>query len=163
MQVYATLFRVSFRGIPLTQYHYPCRQPPLKKGNFQMDSSVQDNPVGGSPFTVSVRLVSSRAVSTSTVISGCFQPGQAKVVLGPNPLALISLVPCAGGLFGGKSNQDEALEMYGRAANLYKMAKKWAKAGHTFTKIAQRHLQVRVCHLSNSYLVLNQYLSLPIQ
>ncbi len=50
---------------------------------------------------------------------------------------------CAGGLFGGKSNQDEALEMYGRAANLYKMAKKWAKAGHTFTKIAERHLQVR--------------------
>jgi hypothetical protein len=32
------------------------------------------------------RLVSSRAVSTSTALSGCFQPGQAKVVLGPTPL-----------------------------------------------------------------------------
>jgi hypothetical protein len=47
-----------------------------------------------------------------------------------------------GGLFGGKSNQDEALEMYGRAANLFKMAKKWSKAGQTFSKIAERHLQV---------------------
>ncbi len=49
---YATLFRVSFRGIPFTQYHIlftPCRQPPLKKGNSQMDSSVQDNPAAPSP------------------------------------------------------------------------------------------------------------------
>ncbi len=35
---------------------------------------------------VSVQLVSSRAVSTPTGISGCFQPGQAKVVLGPTRL-----------------------------------------------------------------------------
>jgi alpha-soluble NSF attachment protein len=48
-----------------------------------------------------------------------------------------------GGLFGGKSNQDEALEMFGRAANLFKMAKKWSKAGQTFSKIADRHLQVK--------------------
>ncbi len=34
----------------------------------------------------SVRLVSSRSASTSTGISGCFQPGQAKVVSGPTPL-----------------------------------------------------------------------------
>ncbi len=34
------------------------------------------------------RLVSSRAMSTSTAISGCFQPGQAKVVLGPTPLGV---------------------------------------------------------------------------
>jgi hypothetical protein len=34
----------------------------------------------------SERLVSSRSVSTSTGISGCFQPGQAKVGLGPTPL-----------------------------------------------------------------------------
>jgi hypothetical protein len=40
----------------------------------------------GSSFTVSVRLVSSSAVSTSTGISNCFQPGQAKAVLGPTPL-----------------------------------------------------------------------------
>ncbi len=38
--------------------------------------------------SASLRLVSSRAVSTSTGISGCFQPGQAKVVLGPTPLLL---------------------------------------------------------------------------
>ncbi len=34
----------------------------------------------------SERLVSSRSVSTSTGISGCFQPGQAKVGPGPSPL-----------------------------------------------------------------------------
>ena len=32
--------------------------------------------------------------------------------------------------------KDEAVEMYGRAANLFKMAKKWKQAGDTFTKIA---------------------------
>jgi hypothetical protein len=32
------------------------------------------------------RLVSTRPVSTSTGISGCFQPGQAKVGPGPTPL-----------------------------------------------------------------------------
>jgi hypothetical protein len=103
--------RVSFWGIPFTHYHilFPdCRQPPLKKGNSQMDSSVQDNPAAPSPcqYTLKVlsesllgqysnthfakpflnRHVASRAVSTSTGISGCFQPGQAKVVLGSAPL-----------------------------------------------------------------------------
>ena len=29
--------------------------------------------------------------------------------------------------------------MYGRAANLFKMAKKWKEAGNTFTKIAGIH------------------------
>jgi hypothetical protein len=36
----------------------------------------------------SEQLVSSRSVSTSTGISGCFQPGQAKVGPGPTPLVL---------------------------------------------------------------------------
>ncbi len=36
----------------------------------------------------SERLVSSRSVSTSTGISGCFQPGQAKVGPGPTPLGV---------------------------------------------------------------------------
>ncbi len=52
IQVYATLSRVSFSGIPFTQYRilfHPCRKVPLKKGNFQMDSSVQDNPAAPSP------------------------------------------------------------------------------------------------------------------
>jgi len=44
-----------------------------------------------------------------------------------------------GGLFGGASKQDEALECYGRAANLYKMAKKWSAAGQTFSTVAQHH------------------------
>jgi hypothetical protein len=37
----------------------------------------------------SERLVSSQSVSTSTGISGCFQPGQAKVGPGPTPLGVI--------------------------------------------------------------------------
>jgi hypothetical protein len=54
--------------------------------------------------------------------------------------------------------------MYGRAANLYKMAKKWAKAGHTFTKIAERHLQVGPRFESaTSQIHFLQYLSLQIQ
>ena len=55
---------------------------------------------------------------------------------------VLSSLLLTGGLFGGKGSQDDALEMFGRAANLFKMAKKWGKAGQTFTKIADRHLQV---------------------
>jgi len=47
-----------------------------------------------------------------------------------------------GGLFGGQSKQDEALECYGRAANLFKMAKKWAHAGNTFITVAQHHAKL---------------------
>ncbi len=52
IQVYAILSRVSFWGVPFTQYHilFPlCRQAPFKKGNSQTDSSVQDNPAAPSP------------------------------------------------------------------------------------------------------------------
>jgi hypothetical protein len=51
IQVYTTLSRVSFWGIPFTQYYIflPCRQVPLKKGNSQMVNAVQDNPVAPSP------------------------------------------------------------------------------------------------------------------
>jgi len=45
------------------------------------------------------------------------------------------------GLFGGSSKQDEALECYARAANLYKMAKKWSAAGNTFTTVANHHIK----------------------
>ena len=41
--------------------------------------------------------------------------------------------------FRGQSKQDEALECYGRAANLFKMAKKWSQAGQTFVTVAQYH------------------------
>ncbi len=47
IQVYTILSRVPFWGISFTQYHilFPTyRQTPLKKGNSQMDSPVQDNP-----------------------------------------------------------------------------------------------------------------------
>jgi len=47
-----------------------------------------------------------------------------------------------GGLFGGQSKQDEALECYGRAGNLFKMAKKWSQAGNTFVTIAQHHAKL---------------------
>jgi hypothetical protein len=106
--------RVSFWGIPFTQYHIPplptAPPPPLKKGNSQMESSVQDNPAATSPCQYALKVLSnsllgqysnthfakpflnrhvvSRAVSTSAGISGCFQSGQAKVVLGPTPLEL---------------------------------------------------------------------------
>ncbi len=111
IQVYAALSRVSFWGIPFSQYHilvHPCQQIPLKKGNSQMDSSVQDNPAAPPPcqYTLKAllnsvlgkqsstqfaqhflnRLVSSRPMSTSTAMSDCFQPGQAKVMPGPTPL-----------------------------------------------------------------------------
>jgi len=45
-----------------------------------------------------------------------------------------------GGLFGGGSKKDEAMECYGRAANLFKMAKKWGQAGNTFCTIANHHI-----------------------
>ena len=55
-----------------------------------MDSAVQDNPAAPSSCQYTLhflnRLLSSLDVSTSTAMSGCFQPGQAKVVLGPTPL-----------------------------------------------------------------------------
>lgn len=47
-----------------------------------------------------------------------------------------------GGLFGGQTKQDEALDCYGRAANLFKMAKKWSQAGETFVTISQHHTKL---------------------
>lgn len=41
--------------------------------------------------------------------------------------------------FSGANKQDEALECYGRAANLFKMAKKWNQAGQTFVTVATHH------------------------
>jgi len=47
--------------------------------------------------------------------------------------------PMFGGLFGGGGKIEDALEMFARAANLFKMAKKWGDAGKTFTRIADLH------------------------
>ena len=42
-----------------------------------------------------------------------------------------------------RSNKtDEALEMLGKAANMFKMSKKWGQAGNTFMKIANHHAKV---------------------
>lgn len=46
-----------------------------------------------------------------------------------------------GGLFGGANKQDEALECYERAANLFKMGKKWSRAGQTFVTLSQHHIK----------------------
>ncbi len=46
---------VLLGGIPFTQYHIlflHCRQPPLKKGNSQMESFIQDNPSASTPSAV---------------------------------------------------------------------------------------------------------------
>jgi hypothetical protein len=72
-----------------------------------MESSVQGNPASPSTCQYTLKallnsvqgkwsntqfaqhflnLVSSCSVSTSTAMSDCFQPGQAKVALGPTPL-----------------------------------------------------------------------------
>ena len=50
-----------------------------------------------------------------------------------------------GGLFGGGGKTEDAVEMFSRAANLFKMAKKWGDAGKTFTRIADLHKKVKVC------------------
>lgn len=51
-----------------------------------------------------------------------------------------------GSLFGGSSKVEEAVDCYLRAANLFKMAKKWAQAGGAFCSAAQLHLKAGVRH-----------------
>ena len=48
----------------------------------------------------------------------------------------------------GQNKQDEALECYERAANLFKMAKKWSQAGNTFVTLAQHHTKLGNKHES---------------
>ncbi|KAH9420299.1 hypothetical protein DERP_011215 [Dermatophagoides pteronyssinus] len=43
--------------------------------------------------------------------------------------------------FGGGSRIDEAIDLYVRAANSFKMAKKWGEAGNAFIEAAQLHLK----------------------
>ncbi len=42
----------------------------------------------------------------------------------------------------GASKQDEALELYARAGNMFKMAKKWGSAGNTFVTLAEHHIKL---------------------
>ena len=53
----------------------------------------------------------------------------------------------------GQNKQDEALECYGRAANLYKMAKKWTEAGRTFSTVASHHSKLGNKHDAATNLV----------
>uniref|UniRef100_A0A0K8REU2 Protein required for fusion of vesicles in vesicular transport alpha-snap n=1 Tax=Ixodes ricinus TaxID=34613 RepID=A0A0K8REU2_IXORI len=47
-----------------------------------------------------------------------------------------------GSLFGSSSSRvEEACEMYARAANMFKMAKKWSAAGSAFCEAASLHLK----------------------
>lgn len=44
--------------------------------------------------------------------------------------------------FSGSGNRvDDAIECYQRAANMFKMAKKWNNAGEAFEKAAELHLK----------------------
>nr|ACO15068.1 Soluble NSF attachment protein [Caligus clemensi] len=47
-----------------------------------------------------------------------------------------------GGLFGGHSSQDEAMELYSRAGNAFKMSKKWPEAGNTFVTLAGHYTKM---------------------
>ncbi|KAI2798513.1 hypothetical protein RDWZM_009765 [Blomia tropicalis] len=46
-----------------------------------------------------------------------------------------------GSIFGGGSKVDEAIDLYVRAANSFKIAKKWNEAGNAFCEAAQLHLK----------------------
>ncbi|XP_014249048.1 alpha-soluble NSF attachment protein [Cimex lectularius] len=59
-----------------------------------------------------------------------------------------------GSLFGGGSSKvDEAIECYTRAANMFKMAKKWGNAGSAFCEAASLHAKVGSKHDAASNLV----------
>lgn len=51
-----------------------------------------------------------------------------------------------GSLFGGSSKVEEAVECYQRAANMFKMAKKWSAAGNAFCEAANLHLKAGSRH-----------------
>ncbi|XP_067144740.1 alpha-soluble NSF attachment protein-like [Centruroides vittatus] len=51
-----------------------------------------------------------------------------------------------GSLFGGSSKVEEACEMYARAANMFKMAKKWSAAGSAFCEAASLRIKTGSRH-----------------
>jgi hypothetical protein len=48
--------------------------------------------------------------------------------------------------FRGSSKVEEAVECYQRAANMFKMAKKWGAAGNAFCEAASLHLKAGSKH-----------------
>uniref|UniRef100_A0A673L251 Alpha-soluble NSF attachment protein n=1 Tax=Sinocyclocheilus rhinocerous TaxID=307959 RepID=A0A673L251_9TELE len=51
-----------------------------------------------------------------------------------------------GSLFGGSSKMEDACDLYGRAANMFKMAKNWSASGNAFSQAALLYLQMQSKH-----------------
>uniref|UniRef100_U5EZ97 Protein required for fusion of vesicles in vesicular transport alpha-snap n=1 Tax=Corethrella appendiculata TaxID=1370023 RepID=U5EZ97_9DIPT len=51
-----------------------------------------------------------------------------------------------GSLFGGSNKVEDAVECYQRAANMFKIAKKWSKAGSAFFEAANLHAKAGSRH-----------------
>ena len=49
-------------------------------------------------------------------------------------------------IFSGSSKVEEAVECYQRAANMFKMAKKWGAAGNAFCEAANLHAKAGSKH-----------------
>ena len=63
--------------------------------------------------------------------------------MGDNEQKALQLVNEAENKLETNSNAtEEAFEMLGRAANMFKMAKKWSQVGKTLTILANHHLKV---------------------
>ncbi|XP_077995427.1 alpha-soluble NSF attachment protein-like [Glandiceps talaboti] len=58
-----------------------------------------------------------------------------------------------GGLFGRSTKQEDASELYQRAANMFKMAKKWSAAGGAFCESASIQLRLGSKHEAASNFV----------
>ncbi|XP_054723075.1 alpha-soluble NSF attachment protein-like [Uloborus diversus] len=58
-----------------------------------------------------------------------------------------------GGLFRSSSKVEDACEMYARAANMFKIAKKWSAAGSAFNEAANLRLKMDNSHDAASFLI----------
>lgn len=73
-------------------------------------------------------------------------------------------------LSSGSNKIDDAIELYHRAANMFKMAKKWQQAGAAFCSAANLHSQAGSRHdaatnyvdASNCYKKVNNFLNIII-
>lgn len=54
---------------------------------------------------------------------------------------------------GGSAKVEDAIECYQRAANLYKMAKKWNEAGSAFCEAANLHVKTGSRHDAATHFV----------
>jgi len=58
-----------------------------------------------------------------------------------------------GSLFGSSGKLEEAVELYVRSANTFKMAKKWAAAGNSFCQAAKLQLRLQSRHEAATHYV----------